>query len=170
LAAASNGYAKDNAEQASRPSTIATVGDAVGAAAGAVGDAAGAAADAAGTAAGDAASSAAGTAGDAVGAVGRGLGNAAVAIGPSGSFGARSVFGPPADPYAYHPKAPAKPKKATKKAKKKKPTEEPREDVAEQGGDNANGAAAARVSCSDVLDDPAGYERALVQLCRSASR
>jgi hypothetical protein len=74
------------------------------------------------------------------------------------------VFGPPADPYAHHPKAPEKPKKA----KKKKPTEEPREDVAGQA--SGDGAVDARVSCSDVLSDPSGYDRALVQLCRRASR
>jgi hypothetical protein len=142
------------------------VGDAAGTAAGTVGDAAGAAAGAA-SAAGDAASGAIGTAGDAVGGAGRGLGNVAAGFGSSGAFGARAVFGPPADPFTYNPKAPQKPKKAKKK---KKPTEEPHEDVAEQGGGDTNGAVGVRLSCSDILSDPAGYDRALVQLCRRAGR
>ena len=126
-----------------------------GAAGSAASGAAGAASDAAGGlggAAGSAASGAAGAAGSAVGSSVDGIGSlgrdAAQALGNlgGGSFGPSAVFG--LDPREHEPPPRRKATKTT-------------------GGSSEP--IRARRMCSDILNDPAGYDQALVQLCRKVS-
>jgi hypothetical protein len=141
-------------------------GDAAGAAGGAAGNAAGAATDAASNAAGTA-NGAANTATGAVSGAGRGLGG-----GLSSSFSARSLFGLETPDYGRDSRSVARSKGGRKGAYAYKPDHKPnraKKDMLDSSGGEGVTLARRQRMCGEILSDPAGYDSALVQLCRRVS-
>jgi hypothetical protein len=158
---------------------------AAGGASGAAGAASGAGASAAGAASG-AASSAAGAASSAAGTVGNAAGTASGAVGGTANsaggrglgrglpstFSPRGFFGLESNAYGRVSRSVSRSRGGRKAVQAHKPTHHkpPREtQVIDSGSGGGVASVRSRRMCGDILSDPAGYDPALVRLCRRVS-